>query len=93
MQYASKDPLALYALSQNVIIWIAPSTLPQLRDFMDQDDVLGLAKFVHVLLQLSCPRRQVQLCKPSLPFPSLSACQCPAICNMVTERHKTLPEE
>eukprot|EP00983_Pelagomonas_calceolata_P065696 1148696-Pelagomonas_calceolata.AAC.1 len=26
MQYASKDPLAIYALSQNVIIWIAPST-------------------------------------------------------------------
>eukprot|EP00983_Pelagomonas_calceolata_P115630 1160218-Pelagomonas_calceolata.AAC.24 len=35
----------------------------------------------HILLQLSCPRRQVQLCNPSLPFPStlseaISACPC-----------------
>eukprot|EP00983_Pelagomonas_calceolata_P088258 1157161-Pelagomonas_calceolata.AAC.14 len=34
------------------------SSASRLRDFMNQADVLGLAK--HVLLQLSCPRRQSQ---------------------------------
>eukprot|EP00983_Pelagomonas_calceolata_P005764 189657-Pelagomonas_calceolata.AAC.1 len=33
---------------------------------MNQADVLGLAKFVQVSLQLSCPCRQVQLCNPFL---------------------------
>eukprot|EP00983_Pelagomonas_calceolata_P094507 1157898-Pelagomonas_calceolata.AAC.5 len=30
---------------------------------------IGALERGHVLLQLSCPRRQVQLCNPSLPFP------------------------
>eukprot|EP00983_Pelagomonas_calceolata_P103699 1158940-Pelagomonas_calceolata.AAC.10 len=35
-----------------------PNSGSRLRDFMNQADVLGLAKHVHILLQLSCPRRQ-----------------------------------
>eukprot|EP00983_Pelagomonas_calceolata_P072513 1151755-Pelagomonas_calceolata.AAC.1 len=50
----------------------APSSASRLRDFMNQAGVLRLANPTgrHVLLQLSCPCRQVQLlavvCNPAL---------------------------
>eukprot|EP00983_Pelagomonas_calceolata_P047493 1140675-Pelagomonas_calceolata.AAC.1 len=37
---------------------VPPSSASRLKNFMNQADVLGLAKFAHALLQLNCSRRQ-----------------------------------
>eukprot|EP00983_Pelagomonas_calceolata_P074132 1152427-Pelagomonas_calceolata.AAC.1 len=43
-----------------------PGIAPRLRDFMNKADVLGFAK--HVLLQLSCPRRECPHCLRGVSF-------------------------
>eukprot|EP00983_Pelagomonas_calceolata_P019021 598197-Pelagomonas_calceolata.AAC.1 len=52
----SQDLTNLRAHFQHLFSSAPPSRASRLRDFMNQDDVLGIAK--HVSLQLSCPRRQ-----------------------------------
>eukprot|EP00983_Pelagomonas_calceolata_P046751 1140326-Pelagomonas_calceolata.AAC.1 len=47
-----------HTLAYHWALEVCTSSASRLRDFMNQDDVLGLANFVHVSLQLSCPCRQ-----------------------------------
>eukprot|EP00983_Pelagomonas_calceolata_P003988 129712-Pelagomonas_calceolata.AAC.1 len=58
----SQDLTNLRAQFQHLFSSAPPSSASRFRDFMNQDDVLGLAKgwcgCRHVSLELSCPRRQ-----------------------------------
>eukprot|EP00983_Pelagomonas_calceolata_P105861 1159175-Pelagomonas_calceolata.AAC.23 len=65
---ATNDLTNLRAQFQHLFSSAPPSSASCFRDLMNQPDALGLAK--NILLQLSCPCRQVQLYNPSLPCSS-----------------------
>eukprot|EP00983_Pelagomonas_calceolata_P044132 1139174-Pelagomonas_calceolata.AAC.3 len=64
----SQNLIKLRTQFQHLSSSATSSSASRLTDFTNQAGILGLAT-LRVLLQLSCPRRHVQLCNPPLSFP------------------------